>query len=102
MKDTCTPTNFDSENQQHTGFLMPSVGQDIYENDNSDADGDSESGEDIKHTGGNMTPTECRSNEEVCHVLSHGEPTNASQMSTSIPPSLSWHPLSHPLLPVFK
>src|SRR5882724_1622962 len=49
--------------------------------------------------GGNTTPTECRSNEEVCHVLPHGEPTNASQMSTSIPPSLSRHPLSHPSLP---
>src|SRR5882724_4879921 len=42
---------------------------------------------------------ECRSNEEVCRVLPHGEPTNASQMSTSIPPSLSRHPLSHPSLP---
>src|SRR5882724_10415272 len=49
--------------------------------------------------GGNTTPTECRSNEEVCRVLPHGEPTNASQMSTSVPPSLSRHPLSHPSLP---
>src|SRR5882724_11296890 len=40
---------------------------------------------------------ECRSNEEVCHVLPHGELTNASQMSTSVPLSLSWHPLSHPI-----
>src|SRR5882724_10137544 len=90
------PTNFDSKKQQHTGLL---VGQDIYENDDCDADGDSESGKDINCTGGNTTPTECRSNEEVCHVLPHGEPTNASQMSTSVPPSLSWHPLSHPSLP---
>src|SRR5882724_11123746 len=90
------PTDFDGEKQQHTGLL---VGQDIYENDDCDADGDSESGEDVNRTGGNTTPMECRSNEEVCRVLPHGEPTNASQMSTSIPPSLSRHPLSHPSLP---
>src|SRR5882724_2282728 len=83
------PTNFDGEKQQHTGLL---VGQDIYENDNCDADGDGKSGEDINHMGGNTTLTECRSNEEVCHVLPHGEPTNTSQMSTSIPLSLSQHP----------
>src|SRR5882724_2713175 len=78
---------------------MPSAGQDIYENDDSDTDGDGQSSEDIKHMGRNMTPMAYRSNEEVCCVLPHGEPTNASQMSTSIPPSLSQHPLSHPLLP---
>src|SRR5882724_193469 len=90
------PTNFDGEKQQHTG---PLVGQDKYENDDCDADGDGKSGEDVNRTGGNMTPTECRSNKEVCRVLPHGEPTNASHMSTSVPPSLSWNPLSHPSLP---
>src|SRR5882724_2068075 len=49
--------------------------------------------------GGNTTPTECRLNKEVCRVLPHSEPTNASQMTTSVPPSLSRHPLSHPSLP---
>ena len=35
--------------------IVPSAGQDIYQNYNSDADGDSESGEDVKRTGGNTT-----------------------------------------------
>src|SRR5882724_4740013 len=43
------PTDFDGEKQQHTGLL---VGQDIYENDDCDADGDRESGKDINRMGG--------------------------------------------------
>jgi len=35
--------------------IVPSVGQNIYENYDGDADGDGESGKDIKRTGGNMT-----------------------------------------------
>src|SRR5882724_10415274 len=51
-----------------------------------------------------MTPMECRLNEEVCHVLHQGEPTNTSQMSTSVPLSLSRHRypthlFQHPLPP---
>ncbi|KAF8574978.1 hypothetical protein K439DRAFT_1641766 [Ramaria rubella] len=65
--DTCGPADFGSEKQQHS-LLVPSAGQDTYDEDDSDGD----SAEDIKDSKRpskkDPNPKDCRysTGEEVC------------------------------------
>jgi hypothetical protein len=47
-RDTRGPTDFGGEKQQHPGLLVPSAGQETYDEDDGDGDGDGESGDDVK------------------------------------------------------
>ena len=101
------PTNFDSKKQQHTGLL---VGQDIYENDDCDADGDGESGEDVNiiaRVGTRPQRSAGRTKRSAVSCLTANQltpprcppPSLRVCPGTHSPTHRSQHPLSHPSLP---